>query len=293
MAKTMKAAAPGALTEILDARNLSQDDVSKAWQFSRNTLRGINKGDPVKLETLQRLATHLRVPVDHFLQTSSNSPEAGDGANATTEDDEDQEAGKADAPDNDADPFKGVLLKPADVDALENELRYSVDTTWKIERPIPREAVEPLEKLEEAVNDLESLYYAPPPNKRGSLQIELDKIKAASRLSEIMDELKNHGLHVLLGSYIRWKREVRNPVYEDSGEVVDYKSALMLILCIAPLSAKTKRATVFEGAKPPKYAAPGGPAVYVNGRELPPEPAARAANDDPPADNANDDDIPF
>src|SRR5262245_11606695 len=67
MAKIKVRARPGALGELLKKRGMTQVDAAKASRLDRKTLARIERGEEVKLETIQNLATRLKVPNSHFL----------------------------------------------------------------------------------------------------------------------------------------------------------------------------------------------------------------------------------
>src|SRR5262249_34648065 len=85
MAKKKVHPRPGALKEALEERGMTQWDAADrdvGTGVDRKTLAKIDRGDEVKLDTLEKVANRLRVPLEHFLGTTeADTTEADDKLN--------------------------------------------------------------------------------------------------------------------------------------------------------------------------------------------------------------------
>ncbi|MCZ8106777.1 MAG: helix-turn-helix transcriptional regulator [Burkholderiales bacterium] len=297
MAKIMKPAAPGALAEALKTKRMTQADLAKKGQFSRNTLRDINAGKAVKSDTLDSVAKHLGTPVEHLLPKEAATPQIPSPAAGSV-------GGPADA--GRPSPMRrpvpsgerrlnedGLLVKAIGPEDIEFELLWISRVTWSLDSKIPREAHSVLRELEFSLKETMSAKAVGRGADFGELEGQLREIEAWDAIKAIVVRLQALGVHLLAGSYLYWKCDAVHDPYEGNLTAYDYSSRMTVRLHVAPINVKVDRALVHEGQKPPKYSPRRGPAVYVNDTELPREPVEASATDDPSADTANDDDMPF
>ena len=66
MAKSKIRPQPGALYEWLEATDMTQKQAADATRVDRKTLRKIGRGEEVKKDTLQIVATRLGMPISYF-----------------------------------------------------------------------------------------------------------------------------------------------------------------------------------------------------------------------------------
>jgi transcriptional regulator with XRE-family HTH domain len=272
MAKTKVRPHPGVLGQSLKERNMTQEEAAKACGIDRKTLAKINRGQEVKLETLQKVATKLKVPITYFDPPANSSVGAGKSINQFPKDQV-----IADAWDE-AHGFVSLLLRKVDLFELSEMLCIieSERIEWKLNvRTVDDETISLLEQFEDAVKDLcEHI------NKFGgglSLRGELAELKKSRRVANLMEELATHGLAVLGNEWVSWQRE-ENFDEERNVLFVNYQASLHVMLSIEGLPAHERRLKVLQGEVPPRFAPPPSSnpwhtVVTVDGRELKTAPA--------------------
>jgi transcriptional regulator with XRE-family HTH domain len=260
MAKRKVRPHPGALAELLKSRGSTLTDAARDISrgtrvIDRKTLARIDRGDEVKLETLQKLANNLKVPITYF------DPPVGrpvDQVNSQVES-----------------RWLSLLLHKVDVDDLVKMLCRRWDDTepdsihWKLNvNRVDDEAISLLEQFEDAVNDFYEYVNAPGPD---SLRAELDRLKKTKHVASLLEELAKHHLAVLGASYLSWQSQ-KEIDRETECSIVIYDSCDHTMLSIEGHSAHERREKVWQGTVPPRFA-PWGTFVKVNGRMLETDPA--------------------
>ncbi len=76
MAKRKVRPQPGALLKLLRDKGMTQMDAHTQTGLDRKTLSKINRGEEVKLETLQQMTTKLRVTDAYFLNSAAAADDA-------------------------------------------------------------------------------------------------------------------------------------------------------------------------------------------------------------------------
>src|SRR5215213_5471692 len=66
MAKIKLRPRPGALSELLKSKGMTKMDAFERTRVDRKTLSKIDRGEEVKLETLQQVVTKLQVTEEYF-----------------------------------------------------------------------------------------------------------------------------------------------------------------------------------------------------------------------------------
>jgi transcriptional regulator with XRE-family HTH domain len=261
MAKTKVRPHPDALAELLKSRGITLTDAARDISrgtrvIDRKTLARIDRGDEVKLETLQKLANNLKVPITYFDPPVGSSVEQ---VNSQLEDSR----------------WLNLLLHKVDVDDLARMIWKLWDNTesdsihWKLNVDrVDDEAISLLEQFEDAVNDFCQYVSTPGSN---SLRAELDRLKKTKHVASLLEDLAKHHLAVLGASYLSWQSQ-KEIDRETECSLVIYNSCDHIMLSIEGHPAHERREKVWQGTVPPKFA-PWGTFVKVNGRLLETDPA--------------------
>jgi transcriptional regulator with XRE-family HTH domain len=240
MAKKKIHARPGALMEILKKRNMTQLDAAGATRIDRKTLREIDRGQEVKIETLQKLATRLRVPLANFVETAE-ADDIGDPS----------------------DPLHFVMLRKLNGERLA-ELLKSAEAVglgrsieWVLNvQVIDEKARKLLKELERTVSSSRLI-----PGWTDGLSDQLERLESFERIGGILKELHECRLAVLGGDYVYWERSYK-PF------MVDYRSGRKVLLSVEPSGTLSRRVPVSSGHEPPELAPNGSTTVTVDGRHL-------------------------
>jgi transcriptional regulator with XRE-family HTH domain len=264
MAKKKVRPHPGVLKQLLKEKNMTQAEVAAGGGIDRKTQVKIDRGGEVKLETLQKLADKLKVPVTYFDPPASSS--VGDGKSITQfPKDQAEEDWKAHV-------WLSLLLRKVDVDDL-SEMLLSVSDSERIEwklnvRTVDDETISLLEQFEDAVKDL--CEHQNDFGVRPSLRRELDELKKTKRVVSLMEELAKHGLAVFGATYVSWHHSDDGIDFETGyveGPNVNFVSTSHVVFSIERYSAHEPRQKVWQGKLPPRFA-PWGTRITVDGRVL-------------------------
>jgi len=253
MAKVKVRAKPGALSDVLKRKAMTQVDAAEATRVDRKTLAKIERGEEVKRETLQKLANGLRVPVSFF------EPPA---ATEVTKEDEH--------------PFGSIsiMLRELDAEGLAALLSTADRVQWHLNLQIVDDEVRRLlEEFEQAVQQLHEYLKFECIEFNGSvpssLRLQLAGLKKSQVVATLMGRLADNRVAILGADYLRWdvsKLEELIPQYgsEDQWyDVHNYKSSQIVELFVEKYGARTRREPVFRGSEPPKVTPETDPPTMI------------------------------
>jgi transcriptional regulator with XRE-family HTH domain len=240
MGKQMKRAFPGALNAELTRQGRTQSELAQDLGMDRKTLRAIDRGQPVKDTTLQKIAVELRVPIDHLLKGPSEKNSKNNNAGANS-----------------------ILLRAVKAPEIKALLSKAVILKWKLLLDNLDSGTDTLEfestdevilKFEKVVNqwwtNLKTEVLV-----EESLSEQLGRLVMGSDCETIIEKLKTRSISVLGGEYLHWPIEIIDNggtyqnVEDDNGCPVSLKVA---ILALAPSSIHSKRIEVDIGLPPPE-----------------------------------------
>jgi transcriptional regulator with XRE-family HTH domain len=278
MAKIKVRPRPGALSELLKSKGMTQMDAASVRKCAdRKTLLRIDRGEEVKRETLQQVAKQLQVPEEYFLHSPA--------AEATG--------------DNDVPEPGTIMLRKLDAARLEQLLKGAERLEWQLSAQVrDDEARKFLEDFETAVEKFQkglrlfrewALSGSSP-----SLRHQLDRLQTADDIAASLEQLAEHRLALLGADYLFWDCDSDDGEYEDNYWThVNYRSSRIVLLSVEPGGTQSRRAPVSHGSLPPAFAPSNPPRdvsiISVNGVELP----TRLDSDMPSLRTLDNDDIPF
>jgi transcriptional regulator with XRE-family HTH domain len=258
MAKIKVRPQAGALSDLLKRKQLTQMDVARPpSSIDRKTLAKIDRGEEVKLETLQRLAKKLNVP-DNFLEPSQ--PPAAESV-------ENYEAHELSLPPLDERTWQRVgrvlLLGKLDFERLSQLIQAAGYVQWALNIKAADEKVRKLlGEFEEAVGVLLSDTFDDPDEETlSTLSFQLKRLKKGEDVAALMEQLAECGITILGADYLKWKRITEN-------DHVEYRSSRFVLLSIERHSPQSRRIRVVCGREPPKFAPDVSKAVFVDGMQL-------------------------
>jgi transcriptional regulator with XRE-family HTH domain len=271
MAKIKRRPHPGALSSVLKKKGMTQMDAAAATSVDRKTLARIDRGEEVKLETLQKVATRLHQPISAFDPPTTELPHEDDRLFRPW--------------------MKSVMLRGLSVERLSELLKSAAQIRWELNlNAVGEKAREFLEKFELTVQEfhqhLTIRYNEIDKNDRNSLRFQLSRLKKGEDVAALMEQFAKHRLTVLGADYLFWDQS--SDIEEEYGGVrhVDrYGSSRVVLISVEPYGAQARRLDVDVGSEPPKFA-PEQTIVIVDGVRLKPEDAQQIKH-------VHDDEIPF
>jgi transcriptional regulator with XRE-family HTH domain len=286
MAKINVHPRPGALFELLKKKALTQEEAKKKTHTDRKTLLKINRGEEVKLETLQKVATKLGVTEDYLRQPQAlEVTDNGDVAEPGT-----------------------IMLRKLDAPRLEELLAGASRVKWHLNAKIrDDDARKFLEDFETAVDSFRKQNARISQVHREidtlSLRDQLDRLAAADDITARLEQLAAHGVVLLGADYLFWDCDSEDGEYEyHHWTNLNYSSSRVVLLSVESGGTQSRRTPVFQGSLPPRFAPDvtrhGSTTVTVNGVGLPTLDEAAAADfasdsDTPSPRTLDDDNIPF
>jgi transcriptional regulator with XRE-family HTH domain len=253
MAKIKVRPHPGALSNVLKKKEMTQMDAAAATRVDRKTLARIDRGEEVKLETLQRVATRLNQPINAFEPPTTESPDKDDRAWMPW--------------------MKSVMLRGLSVELLSELLKTGTRIRWELNlNTVDEKAREFLEKFELAVQEFQQHliigHDQPDQDDRNSLRFQLSRLKKGQDVAALMEQFAKHRLTVLGADYLFWEyTQGSDPRFRIEFELVEYRSSRVVLLSVEPYGTQARRVYVDVGEEPPKVA-PKSTTVFVDGVPL-------------------------
>jgi transcriptional regulator with XRE-family HTH domain len=252
---------PGALKLAISKAGMTQAEFAQKARCSRTTLQKIDRGEPVKAETLNEIAQVLGLPVAHLLGSEEKPEDTGPDQIVT---DEDEVFGN----------FAKVLLRRLrttnDVMKL---LPYAGDISWLLNAcDLSNDQEAALVNFEQRLNQFDEREHWFMSTTGPSLAKLIEDKKAEKGIEEQIKQLADAGLYVYGTKYIVWSKEKEmhqfNPYEFQQDEVQVYTSKRVTMIAFDSDNAKSIRANVYIGHPPPEHATDEKPHIKVDGRWL-------------------------
>jgi len=246
MAKIKVCPRPGALSELLKTKGMTQMDAKEKTRVDRKTLLKIERGNDVKLETLQKVANKLQVTEEYF-----RHPPAAE----VTDDGDGREPGT-------------ILLRKLDAARLEELLEGAKDVKWHLNAKIrDNEGRKFLEDFETVLQNIRE-EHALPSRETLSLRLQLDRLKTADDIAAGFERLAERRLALLGAYHLFWECSCEEFCYEEARWFSEYyRSSKTVLLSIEPLGTQSRRVPMSYGNPPPFFAPDPETAVFVNGEQ--------------------------
>jgi transcriptional regulator with XRE-family HTH domain len=250
MAKIKVCSRPGALSELLKKKGMTQMDAFEKTRVDRKTLLKIDRGEEVKLETLQQVANKLQVTEEYF-----RHPPAAE----VTDDSDDLEPGT-------------ILLRKLDAARLEELLGGAARLEWHLNVKVrDDEARKFLEDFEKAVENFHAdlRRFVAFSHVTHSLRAQLDRLKTADDIAARLERLAEHRLALLGADHLFWECSYEGGE-DEYGEwrKAEYHSSNTVLLSVEPFGTQSRREHISIGDRPPLFAPDPEIAVFVNGEQL-------------------------
>jgi transcriptional regulator with XRE-family HTH domain len=248
MAKIKVRPRPGALSELLKKKGMTQMDAFEKTRVDRKTLSKIDRGEEVKLETLQQVVTKLQVTEEYF-----RHPPAAE----LIEDGDDPEPGT-------------IMLRKLDVARLTELIGDVHRIKWHLNANVrDDEARNFLEDFEGAVENFRAhLLFSTEPEEL-SLRAQLSRLKTSDDMAARLERLAEHRLALFGASHPFWECSYEEDQYEDRRWFrEEYRSSKTVLLSVEPLSTQSRRVPFSYGNPPPIVAPDIETAVFVDGERL-------------------------
>lgn len=250
MAKIKVHPHPGTLSQVLKRKEMTHADAKEATGIDRKTLKRIDRGEEVKQETLQKLATKLGVPVAHF-----DAP-AAESVDVQIEDESPS--------------TNSVMLRKLDAESIAEMLKGANRVRWQLNlHAVDTEARGILEQLDDAVRQFHQYLRIEPheidDEEADSLRFQLRRLEQTQHVSSLLERLAHHRFLVLGADYLFWESEEAH--YEDT-YWTEYKSSRVVLLSVEPHGAQSRRVPVIAGSEPPKFAPDEKTNIFLNGFRL-------------------------
>jgi transcriptional regulator with XRE-family HTH domain len=281
MAKINVQPRPGALSELLKRRGMTKLDASQKTGVDRKTLSKIDHGEEVKKETLQKMANKLGVPEGYFSRPVEATAADDSGVPSALEP-------------------GTIMLRKLDWTRLQELLEGTETLRWHLKAQVRDDVARTfLEEFEQAVENFRKQLELNVPevwDGDPSLQFQLNRLKTADDIAARLEKFADHGVVLLGADYLFWACESEDYEYEYHYSTnVNYRSSRTVLLSVESGGTQSRRASVFQGSLPPRFAPAPNKArgrsttVWVNGAELP----TLDDSDMPSARTLDDSDIPF
>ncbi len=247
MAKRKVRPQPGALLKLLRDKGMTQMDAHTQTGLDRKTLSKINRGEEVKLETLQQMTTKLRVTDAYFL----NSAAAADDADVLS------------------------VLRPGDImlrklsaERLAAILKGASRIRWELNAHVEGEtARKSLEEFEEAVEEFRQQLKGNHDTPTDSLRSQLRRLKTAEDITTRLEQLAEHRLAVLGAEYLFWENSSEDDSFYEGRRESNYISFRIVLLSVEPSGTQSRRLRVSRGSVPPRFS-DRSRTVFVDGLPL-------------------------
>lgn len=243
MAKIKICPKAGALSKLLAQRRMTKMDAHQRTSVDRKTLSRIDRGEEVKLETLQKVAKRLGIGQNQLLGDTALSPMLEPGT---------------------------VMLSKLDAERMAALLKGAARVRWELNAPIRSdETGRFLEQLEETVEQFSRHLNTSDSNSKDSLRWHIGVLKIIEDMDIQLKRLVDDGLALFGTDYLFWDEFAGETNFDGMCEIyyTEYTSCKVVLLSIDPSSAQARHVQVFSGSEPPKFA-PNNSKVLVNGREL-------------------------